>query len=424
MSRTYTVQRGDWWRKISLIHYGDSEKFQQIINANPQMAGRKKADDGTPYLYTGDLVIIPDDVSDLKTEIPESIQNVNDNAISILIDGKLFSFFTSYEMTFSIDSIDTFSFSAPFDSSSLLYREAFRPFSYKPVSIYYGQQLILTGVLLAPQSEANPDSKTLTITGYSKPGILNDCMMPITSFPLEFNNQSLQQITNKVCQPYGIKNQFISSSGNIFEKVAIEIENRVLEFLIPLAKQRGLLTTNDEYGKLIFWKSESGSPVANFKQGELPFISCSPNFDYQNFYSHITAISKTTELEDSAQKTYINNYLVNRGINRHYNYKEEDVTSSELQQAVKEKAGRMFGESASYSLTVQGHKDKNGNLYKKNTIITLLAKDAMIYRESNFLIKGLTMSRSSDGGDITNFDLVLPGAYTGEIPEVFPWEEN
>lgn len=420
MSRFHNVISGDTLYTISRKYYGDPNKWKTILNANPQLSGSAR-------IYTGQVLTIPDEMENITNptqskDPPESIQNVSDDAISILIDGNLFSFFTDYSITFEIDTFDTFSFSAPFDDSIQIYREVFRPFSYKPISIYYGKKLIFTGVLLAPESGALPDRRELSISGYSKPGILNDCMMPITSFPLEFNNQTLEQITSVLCKPYGIKYRFLVSSGNSFEKVSIEIDKSVFSFLSELAKQRGLLITNDSAGKLVFWKSELGNPLASFKEGELPFISCMPSFDYQNMYSHITGISKTTESKDSAKYTYQNKYLTKLGIMRNYNCVIDDVKNSDIKQAVLSKAGRMFGESASYELTIQGHKNREGNIFQKNTSITVYSPGAMIYRETEFLIKSMTLSRTVEG-DTTEFSLVLPGAYTGQIPERFPWEE-
>lgn len=419
MSRRHTVAKGDTPYKLSIKYYGTGKKYLDIINANPNISGKN--------IYPGQILIIPDEIENIINptqvkKIPESIENVSENAISILIDDRLFSFFTSYSMTFEIDTFDTFSFSAPFDDSLEIYREAFRPFAYKPASIYYGNELIFTGILLAPETSVQPDRKEISITGYSKPGILNDCMMPISSYPLEFNNQTLKQITSVVCKPYGIQYRFLLSPGNPFEKVSLEIDKSIFNFLSGLANQRGLIITNDARGKLVFWLSELGNPTGSFIEGELPFISCTPSFNYQSFYSHITGISSTTESKSSAKYTYENKYLINRGILRNYNFVAEDVNDSEIKKTVLSKVGYMFGDSVSYELTIQGHRNKEGELFKKNTSITLYSPGAAIYRETEFLIKSFTLNRTA-GGDTTTFSLVLPGSYTGEIPEVLPWEE-
>jgi prophage tail gpP-like protein len=83
----------------------------------------------------------------------------------------------------------------------------------------------------------------------------------------------------------------------------------------------------------------------------------------------------------------------------------------------------MFANSCRYTLSVYGHKNKNGELYKKNTIITIKAPGAMIYNDFKFLVQNVTMSRDPEDGDVTTLDLCLPGTYSGEIPSSFPWED-
>jgi prophage tail gpP-like protein len=93
----------------------------------------------------------------------------------------------------------------------------------------------------------------------------------------------------------------------------------------------------------------------------------------------------------------------------------------DLKKAVEQKAGRMFGNACSYTLTLRGHRDKNGNLYTKNTLINVLAQGSAIYTDTKFLIKSLVLSRTVAGGDVTTMNIVLPEAYTGSIPGVLPW---
>ena len=54
--------------------------------------------------------------------------------------------------------------------------------------------------------------------------------------------------------------------------------------------------------------------------------------------------------------------------------------------------------------------------------ITLLAPGAMIYSEYEFVIKSVEFSRDGDS-ETAVLKLVLPGSFSGEIPETLPWEE-
>lgn len=429
MARTHTVVSGDRLTRLSTRFYGTDSKTNLIVEANPQLAGRPISAENLPTIFPGDSLIIPDETENIvnvtqKNEVPDTIEVDDDSQVTILTDGKQFSFFSSYSITENIDSLDSFEFGGPFDEKQQVYRDAFRPLSYNQCAVYYGQDLIFNGVMIAPASESNIDSKTLSVVGYSRCGVLNDCPMPISKYPIEFLNQNIEQISKSMASPFGIPVEFQIDPGNPFEKVAPEPEQKVLSFLSPLFQQRGILLTNNPQGELLGWKANiDGVPVASIKEGELPYISCKPAFDPQNYYSHITGLSPTEDEKPAEKFTVENPFLVDRGVIRPFTYTVEDGKDTDLQASVEAKVGRMFGNSGAYILTVVGHRDQNGDKWKKNTLITLLAPGGMVYRETIFVIRKASTTRDAESGDTTVMNIVLPEAYTGNIPEVVPWEE-
>jgi len=418
MSKTYAVKKGDMLGNISISFYGTFSKWTKIRTANPQIEGRGKAIDGSPLIFPGDILIIPDDL-ELKPASTTTTINAKSDELTIIIEGNKFSYFTDYTLKQSMDSFDSFGFSAPFDPDIQIYRESFRPFSYKPCQVYYAGNLFFSGILLAPQA----DGKDIKISGYPKCGVLVDCQVPITKYPLEFNNQDLKKISENIASAYNINVNFSESSGSIFPKVAIEPEQNIMDFLIGLANQIMFLITNNAQGDLLFWKTQKGSSVANIKEGDIPYISCRPTFNYQEYYSHIIGLKKADSKTKAEKYVWENKFLISKGILRSHTFLASDAESGDLKTAVMAKAGRMFASSCSYQLTLQGLKNQNKELWAKNTLINVLSKEAMIYKDTQFLIKNAEISRSSDKGDSTVLDLVLPGSFSGEIPEALPWEE-
>jgi prophage tail gpP-like protein len=421
MSKIHNVVSGDRITWLSQRYYGTETKTKIIINANPQLKGRKISLENLPTIYPGDTLIIPDDPSTKKP--PKTIDAEVDNAVTVKIDGQKFAFFSSFSLSQEIDSFDTFSCDAPFYPDELVYREAFRPFGYKSCDVFYGSDLLFSGTLLAPASASTPDVNPLSISGYPKCGVLNDCSLSISKYPMEFNNQDLEQITNSIISDYGVSSDFQSPAGNKFKKVALAPSKKVLQFIIELAAQRGLLVTNNSEGNLLFWQTRNETITATFEEGETPFISCTPNFNPQQFYSHITGIMPAKQGVSSEKHTVENSFLISKGIARHYNFTLADVAKQDLQNSVKIKAGKMFADAMQWNLTVWGHRNKDGNLYEKNTFVSVKAPRAMIYKDTKFLIKSAVMNRDENGGDTTTMSLVLPESYSGDIPSVFPFEE-
>ena len=426
MSKAHNVQSGDTLGSIAIKYLGSSAKWEKISGANPQLAGRKKAVDGSPLIYPGDTLVIPVDQTESRpsnaaTKKPIVLSD-KDQDISIIIDGKKFTAFTSYSINLSYDSFDTFSFTTPYDPSLTALSEAVLPFSFKPCEVFYNDVLMFKGTLLTPNPELTDKSSEITLQGYPLCGVLNDCMIPPTKYPLQCQGINMKGIADAACDPYSIPVIFDGEIGDAFSEVSIEPTEKILDFLSRLAKQRNLLFTNNEKGQLVFFNASTQSAFVSFVEGKMPLTKITPHFNAQQFYSHITGFGKTDAEYPSLSYTFENKYLINKGIIRHHSLTIEDAeSSSDIENATKAHAGRMFADCINFELSCENHVNENKEIFTKGMTVCVLAPSAMITRETNFIAKNVKLSRTVEGKTAT-LTLVLPGAYTGEIPEVFPWE--
>jgi prophage tail gpP-like protein len=424
MSRSHKVEPGDTLGAISVKYLGGFSKWKKIVTANPQLSGRRAAADGSPLIYAGDILAIPDED---KSAIPPAPQtkavelSAAERDISIVIDGYKFLGFTGYELNLSYDSFDSFSFTAPFDVASKAIAGVILPFAFKNCEVYYNGVLKLKGTLLTPDPELTGDAKEITLQGYPLCGILNDCTVPLAQYPAEYSGLDIKQIAGPVCDAYGIKVLFDGETGGPFTKVSIEPTEKVLDFLVKLSKQRSLLFTNNESGKLLFFTPKEEKAFATFEEGLLPLISIKPKFNAQAFYSHIIGFSKTDADHDAGQYIYENKYLTKKGITRCQTIIADDAEEGDLEAVVKAYAGRMFADCVSYELECEGHVNAGGGVFHKGMTVCVKAPGAMIRRETNFKARNIKLKRTKEG-KTTSMTLVLPGSYTGRIPEVLPWE--
>ena len=72
--RKHTVVSGDTLGAISVRYLGTFSRWHEIVAANPQLNGRRPAIDGSPLIYPGDVLTIPE-----KVPSPEA---QTDNAVS------------------------------------------------------------------------------------------------------------------------------------------------------------------------------------------------------------------------------------------------------------------------------------------------------------------------------------------------------
>lgn len=411
MSQTYSVIAGDTFESIARKKYGTEKEADRIARANP----------GVAEPLTGGTVLtvptLPDAPQDLQSNAPAA----TDDEVAILIDGQRFRFWDRVRVTRAIDTMDTVEFGAPFDADAPGFRETFRPFSFKTVVITVGGTPLFTGTMVAVSPAVENGQKIVSVSGYSLPGVLNDCTSPASTYPLEFNDQGLREISAALASPFGIAVEFQADQGAIFERVASEPGKKVLAFLTELAKQRNLVIGSTTRGSLLFSRSiETGTPVARLQQGSAPVMAVTPFFSPQEYYSHVTGIEPVIVGLAGSQFTVKNPRL--QGVTRPITFNAPDTLDADVKAAVESKAGRMFGNMASYSVRVATWRDSQGNLWEPNTIVKLLAPEAMIYSEYAFVIRSVEFEREGRKETAT-LNLVIPGSFSGKVPESLPWED-
>lgn len=411
MSTTFKVQAGDTFESISRKKYGTEKEADRIARANPGAA---------EPLTAGTVLTVP-----AQPDAPQNVQQKgvtdSDEEVAVLIDGKRFRFWDRVRITRAIDTMDTVEFGAPFDADAPGFRETFRPFSFKTVVITVGGEPLFTGTMVAVSPAVENGQKIVSVSGYSLPGVLNDCTSPASTYPLEFDNQGLREISGALSSPFGIGVEFEGDQGAVFERVASEPGKKVLAFLTELAKQRNLVISSTPRGTLLFSQSkETGPPVARLQQGSAPVMAVTPFFSPQEYYSHITGIEPVIVGLAGSQFTVKNPRLL--GVTRPLTFNAPDTLDADVKGAVEAKAGRMFGNMASYSVRVATWRDPNGNLWEPNTIVKLQAPEAMIYNEYAFVVRSVEFEREGRAETAT-LNLVIPGSFSGKVPESLPWED-
>jgi prophage tail gpP-like protein/phage tail protein X len=411
LSTTYRTITGDTFEIIARKKYGTEVEALRIAQANPGVV--------EPFTVGIDIVIPVLPEAPLNT--PQQAPAGDHDEVALLIDGQRFRFWEKVRITRAIDKMDIVEFSAPFDADAPGFKETFVPFSYKRIEITVGGTPLFTGTMVSVNPEVASERKILTVGGYSLPGVLNDCTAPASSFPLEFNNQKLNDIASTMAKPFGIGVEFNANPGAVFDRVAAEPGRRVLAFLTELAKQRNLIISSSTRGSLLFPAIvKAGSPVAKLKQGESPVLSVLPFFSPQEYYSHVTGIEPVIVGLAGSQFTVKNPRL--KGVIRPITFNAPDTIGADVKSAVEAKAGRMFGSAAAYNVTVASWRDPLGNLWAPNTTVTLQAKDGMIYNDYEFMIRSVEFNRDRNTSTAT-LNLVIPGSFRGQIPKRLPWDE-
>lgn len=406
-----TTRKGDTFNLLARRAYGDDQQASLLRSANP----------GAVEPFEAGVVLTVPNQPNAPQNKPPTAQADNDSELALLINGQRFRFWTGISITRSIDSMDTLNVSAPFEPDDAQFRATFKPFAFAPVNINVGGAPLFTGTMLTVDPDLKEDGRTVAAACYSVPAVTGDCTAPASSYPLEWNEAGLRTIAEAAVAPFGLSVVFEGEEGAIFERVALKPGEKVLPFLIKLAQQRGLLVSSTERGELLFTKSiDTGQPVARLVEGAAPLVDVVPVFNPQDYYSEITGIEPVMVGLRGGQVTVRNSRL--RGIVRPLAFEVSDTVNADIEAACNAKAGRMFANVVNYSCNVATWRDPDGNIWKPNTTVTIDAQSAMIYREYELLVRAVTLSRTSDGGEVATLALTIPGAFNSEIPEALPWD--
>ena len=409
MSTTYKIVDGDTFDIIARKKYGSEIYSNNLKQVNPGVS---------EPLAPGTEINVPD----LPGAPSIKSQNINSNNINetaVKINDKRFRFWDSIEIFRSMDSFSTITLGVPFEPDAPDFKENFRPFSFNDVDVLVGGEPLFSGFMMNSAPSLNSKSNITSENAYSAPGVLNDCMAPASAFPLEWNGLGLKEISISLASLFGLGVDFEADQGAIFDRVALNPTKKVLSFLIELAKKRNLIITNTLDGNLLFWQSiDTGNPVAILEAGS-PLFAVTPQFNPQNYFSEITGIEPVSSFGSGSQVTVKNSFL--RGVIRPMTFTVQDTENADMQAAVNSKIARMFGDMASYNVELNTWRDSSNNLWNPNTTILLTAPRVKIYNQYEFLIRTVTLKRDKKS-EKAILNLVMPGAFSGKLPESLPWE--
>ena len=403
---SYVVVAGDTFELISRKVYGTEAGAGTIRLANPDLRGG---------LIVGAEIVTPDLVSEFE---PDARGGGESDEWTIRVSGREFRFWRDAEVTRAIDSPGTFSFSAPFEPGNEGFRGVFRPLSFQPTEVLIGGRQVMGGTMVdvTPKSGAN---REVVVSGYSRSGVLSDCTLPADT-PLEFDEATLQNIAENLCKPFGLLPVFRADPGPVFENgLSIGAVDRPMGFLAKLAQQRGLVIGATPKGNPLFHRTTTAPAVASFTEGVQPLQSVEPVFKAQNFYSHISSLTPSYFGGEGDFYTVVNPNL--RGVVRPHTFRVDDSLGADGVEATEAKVGRMYANAAAWDVSLVGIANAAGEVWNANTIVSLLAPSAMIYRRTDFLVRTAAIARKGRSLS-TRLRLVLPESFNSAVPAGFPWD--
>jgi len=316
--------------------------------------------------------------------------------MNIRVNGKNIEFFNDFNFTLRYNSVaSNFDFRANFDPNNSSHRIVFRPLSYNSVVLEHNGELVLTGTILNHVFNIKSTKDLASFSGYSLPGVLEDCTIGLDQYPLEFTGLSLKQISEQLLQPFGltlgITADAAAEADIVYSEVTADESQSIKAFLSELAFERGLILTHDSAGSLIITKTNvNQSPVTTFKE-EKGVTEISLSVNGQAMHSIIfTQQQASSDEAANASESSISNPAV-----KAFRPTVKMQTSGDDNDSKKFNRSLIGAELRNISVNVklfQWEWSRNGNLeiIRPNSVVVIQSPNNYLFEARKFFVESVT----------------------------------
>lgn len=327
-------------------------------------------------------------------------------------------FFNDFAFSLKHDSIgSTFGFNFYFNPLNPDHKAIANGSSFNKVSMYYNDELLLTGVLTNREFKQGSVKALSSFGGYSSPGVLGDCQIPTNLYPLQSDGLNLKEIATKLLKPFNIEmvvdGTVMSKMTKSFKTTTASSTDTIKDYLTELASQKDIIITHDNKGRVLFTEAKTESaPILDYDLTEetpsgVEFVL---NQDGQNMHSQIT-LQKQADIDggNSGEETVENPYVQN-----YFKPKVKKQTSGDDIETKTAARRELGNELKSISLTITMDKwDVDGKLLKPNNTITLIAPELCLYKKTTWFIESIDF-KGGTTDDTAVLNCVLPEVYNSK----------
>lgn len=363
----------------------------------------------------------------------------------VKIGGVVISNFITNELTFSYDSVaDVFSFTFPFFeywevSERNKIRDYFKPLAYKSVQVYDdNRKLLLTGTILNHKFKDTANGSELSISGYSRTGILDDCPNVPKSENLSteenekraistnFANLTFLEFVKTLVNPFGISVEVDSlvqsKMDEVFEQQTTDADDSVASTLAKMATLKNVVMRTSPNGNLKFTQIDPElKPVAKFSTGDGVVTDISLDINGQAMHSEIHIAGTVDISEDTGEDkaktgntTVVTNPLITT-ISRP-GMKKQGTETGAVDATAK---AALAEELKNIQLTIncKGWKNVDDGTLQPGQLVSVKAAGCYLYNYQTFLVRSIQLKENNEGKSST-INCVLPQTMTGDQPKL------
>ncbi len=329
-------------------------------------------------------------------------------------------YFNDFDIDLKFDSVaSTYSLNSYFDALSKEHAELYCVSHFHEATLLHNGKTLITGFLLSQGFSHGPKKELTQLTGYSKTGVLEDCSIPPTIYPLETNGLSIAQIANKIAAPFNLKIVIDSSVSALMnkaiDKVAPEPTQTCKDYLTELCTQKNILVTHTNTGELLFTKAKTTLvPITHFEEG-IAGTTFKLSFNGQGIHSHITVMKQSSSDGGNAGEYTIRNpFCPVAGVYRPLVVTQstgDDVTTEDFAKQ------KLANELKNIKIVIETDRwEIDGEIIRPNNTVTIYSPEIFIYKKTTLFIESVNLVGNSEK-TTAKLVCVLPCVYDGSTPE-------
>lgn len=340
------------------------------------------------------------------------------------IKGQKIEFFNEFEMSMKYDSVaSTFSCRFYFDPKNGKIAELAHVGHYHKMTVEHNDETLITGFILSQSFFDSPVKSLASLGGYSLSGVLEDCEIPTSLYPLQSDGLTLREIAQKLIAPFGLAmvvDPAVSSKmDEVYDTSTASVTQTVKGYLNEMASQKNIIVSHTSAGALFFTKAATGKkPILDLQQG-IPGTTMSLSFNGQGMHSHITVVKEPDEDGGNAGESTITNPFVP------YVFRPRVITQNSGDDIDTEQCAKnaLAAELKNIKLTITTDRwEIGGKVIKPNNIITVTDPEIFLYDKTRWFIESVSLKGDHISTTAT-ITCVLPEVYDGNIPHNF-FEEH
>lgn len=348
--------------------------------------------------------------------------------MNLKIDNKNIEFFNAFTLNLKFDSVASgFTFDFYFKPDNAEHKTLFKPGTFKRCVVEHEGELLITGTLLSDGMQQSNAKELSGAGGYSLPGVLEDCTIPTSLYPLQSDGLSLRQIAQKLIKPFGLTMVVDSSVSSLmdgtFKTTTADEKQTIKSYLTELAAQKNINITHNAKGQLVFTRVRTKqAPVLDFDfSANGPFGSAqgpratkiARTFNGQAMHSEITVQKQADSDGGNAGESIISNPYckgVFRPIVRTQSSGNDISTADAARNALADELKNL-----KFTIDIPHWKPED-KIILPNNIITVIAPEVYLYKKTRLFIESIAYT-GNEKIDTAVLTCVVPEVYNNETPK-------